>query len=181
MHTEPRTQTNGYLYWIARDAESGTKMILTASVSLTLASLALLQAATLPTPSELADALAESRQAWHAESSDAIEFRLDPLNSCVLKDNPTIAITQSFDIVTTVSFDDGTEPVTSHQKTWVIRINSSCDWSKLNLRNTVTHELGHILIGPNWHSRNPHSVMYWIVQGNQSILPEDREMLRAKV
>jgi hypothetical protein len=114
-------------------------------------------------------------------TNETIQFRLEPLNSCALKENPAIAVTQSLDSVTTMTFDDGSEPEISHQVVWVIRINSNCDWSKLNLSNTITHELGHILISPNFHSQNVKSIMFWIVRNNQSVLAEDKAMLRAKL
>lgn len=145
-------------------------------ISLMIATYA--QAATLPTPSDLSSALTEARIAWGVQSNETIQFRLDPLNPCTLKDNPIIAQTQSLDTVTTMTFDDGTAPEVSHNLVWVIRINSNCDWSKLNLRNTITHELGHILISPNFHSANRRSIMYWIVSGDQKITPEDRAAVK---
>jgi hypothetical protein len=151
--------------------------------SLAIASLAVIQAAsaTLPTPADMSAALMEAWMSWGVQSNETIQFRLEPLNSCVLKENPTIAATQSLDSVTTMSFDDGSEPEVSHHVVWVIRINSNCDWSKLNLSNTITHELGHILISPNFHSQNVKSIMFWIVRNNQSVLAEDKAMLRAKL
>jgi hypothetical protein len=146
--------------------------------SLALASLALLQAATQPTPTDLSEALTEAWMSWGVQSNQTIQLRLDPLNSCVLTEIPTIAQTQSLDTVTTMRFDDGSEPEVSHHVVWVIRINSNCNWSKLNLINTITHELGHILISPNFHSKNEKSIMFWIVRKNQSVLPEDKAMLK---
>jgi hypothetical protein len=132
----------------------------------------------VPTQTELDAALANARAQWNAEGSEFIEFRLDPLNSCNLNEVHDIALTQSFDTVTTLSFDDA-PPEVSHKLVWVIRINSNCDWSRLNLKNTVTHELGHILISPMYHSKNKKSVMFPLVQGAQSILPEDRALMVA--
>jgi hypothetical protein len=146
-----------------------------------LASLALMEAATLPTPTDLAEALREAWRSWGVQSNETIQFRLEPLNSCVLKETPTVAVTQSLDSVTTIAFDDGSEPEVSHHVVWVIRINSNCNWSKLNLSNTITHELGHILISPNFHSQNEKSIMFWIVRNNQSVLAEDKAMLGAKL
>lgn len=140
-----------------------------------------IHAATLPTLDDLTSALANAVQEWKSSGSETIEFRFDALNSCELKENPTIAQTQPYDTVTTMSFDDGSEPVVSHKMVWLIRINSNCDWSRLNLRNTIMHELGHILVSPNYHSTNKASIMYWVVRGNQSILPEDRAMLKTEM
>lgn len=169
-----------------RDARSNLLMVIhevivtvsraVIGISLMIATYA--QAATLPTPSDLSSALTEARIAWGVQSNETIQFRLDPLNPCTLKDNPIIAQTQSLDTVTTMTFDDGTAPEVSHNLVWVIRINSNCDWSKLNLRNTITHELGHILISPNFHSANRRSIMYWIVSGDQKITPEDRAAVK---
>lgn len=133
----------------------------------------------IPPSNELQSALANARTLWGMEGAEFIEFRLDPLNSCDANQVHEIAITQSFDTVTTLSFDDAA-PEVSHKLVWIIRLNSNCDWSKLNLQNTITHELGHIIISPMYHSKNKKSVMYPIVQGAQSILPEDRALVSVK-
>lgn len=144
---------------------------------LTLLLTAATQAATIPTSGEIAAALASAKQEWRAELPDAVEFRLEPLNPCNLRDYPRIAQTQPLDTITTLTFDDGAEPSVSHRVLWIIRLNSNCDWSRLNLRKTVIHEIGHILIGAAYHSKNRRSVMYWVVAGNQEILAEDRAMM----
>jgi hypothetical protein len=110
-----------------------------------IASLALMQAAaTLPTPADMSAGLTEAWMSQGVQSNETIQFRLEPLNSCVLKENPAIAATQS-------------------------------------LINTITHEPGHILISPNFHCQNEKSIMFWIVGNNQSVLPEDKAMLGAKL
>lgn len=149
---------------------------------LTLASLAIMQAATLPTEGELDAALDQARIAWGVDTSDPVRIILEPLNACHLKDTPQIAITQRYWSVTTMTFDADEPPITSKQNTFVIRVNSSCDWSKLNLTNTIIHEYGHILIGDAYHSKDRHSVMFYVVasDGEQSILPADRALLASR-
>lgn len=130
--------------------------------------------ASQPTTTELSDALTAAETAWGVSAT--VEFR-EPLNACVLRDNPIVATTQDMDTVTTVRFDDS-EPVESHQVTHVIRINSNCDWGNLNIKQVVLHEIGHLVVGPH-HSADKKSIMFWLVRGDQKIMPEDRAMVRA--
>ena len=142
--------------------------------------LALLGAASLsasqrtPTTEELESALANAKLEWRADLPELVEFRLEPLNACDLKQARIVAVTQPYDVITTLVYDDGSAPAVSKTRIWIIRINSSCDWSRLDIRNVVIHEVGHILIGPDYHSADKRSVMSFLVNGKQAILPEDR-------
>ena len=132
--------------------------------------LATLNAATLPTPAELSIALAAAEAAWGVDDIH-VEFRLESIDSCVL--NERVAVEQELTRVTTMKFDDGSIAIESHEVTHVIRINSSCDWSKLDLNQIVLHEFGHSICGPA-HSSDKRSIMYPVVMPGQRITPQDR-------
>lgn len=133
---------------------------------------AALHASSLPTPAELSSALASAESAWGVDDVP-VEFRLEPLESCITQ----VATEQDLEAVTTISFDDGRMALHTSQVTHVIRINSSCDWSLLNLDQIIMHEFGHVLIGPD-HSKDPHSIMYPVVHAGQRITPKDRAAAR---
>lgn len=120
------------------------KLIALAALAGTFAS----AADSIPTQEALAEALTLAQNQWGYEIKDAtIQFRLEPLNACPLAVDHDIATTQLLDYVTTTRFEGDAPPVVSHAYTYVIRINSACDWSQLDLIATVEHEYGHILIG----------------------------------
>ena len=131
---------------------------------------ATLHAAALPTSADLAAALAAAESAWGVDDIP-VEFRLEPIDSCVFNEN--VAVEQDLTRVTTMRFDDGSIAIESHEIRHIIRINSSCDWSRLNLNQIVLHEFGHVLVGPS-HSGNKRSIMYPVVMPGQRITPQDR-------
>lgn len=138
-----------------------------------------LHAAATPDPAALADALSAATTLWGITVTDPIEFRVEPMGGCHLGPGefPQIATTETLDSVMTMRFDEG-PPIVSHHFRFIIRINSACDWGRLSLVGTVSHEYGHILIGGNgWHSKDKHSVMYPIVMVGQRITSEDRKMV----
>lgn len=135
-------------------------------------------AAQLPTDDVVNMALAKARAAWRADPSLVIEFRWDALNSCNLRTSPEVATLQGIDTQTTIHFDDDSQPdKLEHAFTYVIRLNSSCDWNRLGLDAVMVHEVGHVMLGPD-HSCDPHSVMFWKVMPGQIIQPEDWDKLR---
>lgn len=131
-------------------------------------------AANVPSDDEIAAALASAREAWKA--TQEITVRSEPLNNCELRDIPHIAEMQWEDVQTTVTFDG--QSTVSHKLTYVVLLNSNCDWSKLSLSQTMLHEVGHVVIGAEWHNPDRRSIMYYIVSGKQVITPEDRAMVR---
>jgi len=135
-----------------------------------------------PDAQELAISLAAARLAWGGPAVEDIQFRLEPLNDCDLRPGHTSRTAQlnTSDTQTTMAFDDGSPSVVSHHTTYVITVNTACDWRRLPLQNTITHEYGHILIGSGYHSANPNSVMYYIVNAKQKIMPEDRAMIAVR-
>lgn len=154
-----------------------------------------LHAAAAPDPAALADALSAATALWGITVTDPIEFRVEPHLPCpsgimgfgsihyiasmqpVDSITTTRAYTETLDSDTTMRFDYGPS-IVSHHRMFIIRINSLCDWGKLSLSATVSHEYGHILIGGNgWHSKDKHSVMYPIVMRGQRITSEDRKMV----
>jgi predicted Zn-dependent protease len=71
------------------------------------------------------------------------------------------------------------ETVTTHSRVLAIHINSACDWNRLPLQETVTHEYGHALGLWNYHSQDKRSVMYPMPMRGQVIMREDRAALVA--
>ena len=149
-----------------------------AVLSLTLAG-ALMGADKHPSQSSMESALEQARQAWNYDSPFPIVIREEPLNSCSGRSPHDVANTQVTDTWSTLTME-GEEPVTTHAYTIVILINSSCDWSKLNLVAVMTHEYGHVLLGAAYHSRDKRSIMYPIVGGLQQIMPADMDLVKAK-
>jgi hypothetical protein len=129
------------------------------------------------TEHDLQIAFAQAQAAWGVTINDPVSLELAPLNPCRLSANlsraPRIAEVQPMDIHATS--DDGELPVT---REWVIRINSLCNWLYFDLSQAMQHEVGHILIGPDYHSKNKHSVMYMMLKrGREQIIqPEDRKL-----
>ena len=139
-----------------------------------------LRAASAPdqlTERDLQIAFAQAQDAWGITISAPVSLELVPLNRCPISANitrtPRVAEEQQFDIH---AASDGREVPVTH--TWVIRINSLCNWSSLDLSAIMQHEVGHILIGADYHSKNKHSVMYSVVKRGrkQIIQPEDRKL-----
>ncbi len=146
------------------------------------------------TPAQLADSLTFAQNVWHGEADGAIELRLAPLNPCNLGKHDLIASTEVAWSESTIHFEGELPaedaPADTHETTqtvrarrYIISINSNCDWSKLNLDNVMLHEYGHVLIGVEsaWHSKDPRSIMFWIVNGEQSILAGDRAKIVQRV
>lgn len=137
-----------------------------------------------PSAAQLQAALDGAKTAWGVKTP-AIETRLEPLSpTCKLKDGPRTAQAEAHTAQTVLTFDDGTQTFGDVVTQWVIVINSSCDWASpdLSLRNTMVHEVGHILysqtpLGLAYHSPDKNSVMFWAVNGKQTITPEDRARL----
>jgi hypothetical protein len=134
---------------------------------------------TVPTALALNSALAAAREAWGQSIAEPVEFRFDPLNSCAMRASHQIAVTQILDTWTTLTVE-GEAPVTTHQFRYIIRLNANCNWNKLDLSATITHEYGHILIGTDYHSQDKHSIMNWLVGGAQTITDADRRALERK-
>lgn len=109
-----------------------------------------------PTQATLDSALATAEAAWATPRRD-IAIVAAPLNSC----HPNL-ITGKRQRIAWSDF-----------ATRTITINSNCNWDTLPLEITVTHEVGHMLTGPE-HSIDRHSVMFAIVSRNQHITDADR-------
>lgn len=118
---------------------------------------------------------------WGFQVTEPIEFRWEPLNACNLRETPTVALTQVIDTQTTMHFDDGTSVVTEHAYSYLIRLNSNCDWSKIPMDHVIAHEYGHILLGADYHSANKHSIMYPVVNATQDVMPSDLAALDAAI
>lgn len=155
--------------------------LLTLLAVLMLTGVAPARASSMPDAATFSDALSAARIAWGANDPAPIEFRIEPLNACVIGSTDIIAVTQPYTTVTTMTFTDEAgvaHSTESRQTRWVIRFNSNCDWSKLSFYNTMIHEYGHVLISNGYHSQNPRSIMYFVVwQSGQVITPEDRKAL----
>jgi hypothetical protein len=143
-------------------------------------SLACTTFAAAPSAAELEAALSSAKAEWHADLPPNILVEADWLNNCDLRNVPQIAAMEDRWTQTTVVYDGADEPTVERAHVYVIKINSGCDWSNrsLSLRNTVIHEVGHILLGYQYHSQNKRSIMYYVVRaGGQQILTEDRNLL----
>jgi hypothetical protein len=133
-----------------------------------------------PSAAELEAALSSARAEWHVDLPPNILVEADLLNSCDLKTIPQIAKMEDRWTETSVVYDGAEEPTVQKTHIYVIKVNSGCDWSNrsLSLRNAVIHEVGHILLGYQYHSQNKRSIMYYVVRASgQQILPEDRNLL----
>lgn len=146
---------------------------LASMMALTMASQAWATDAT-PTKEQLDAALANAKSDWGI-NIDPVEIRLEAINPCDMFATPRIAVVETHDFHTIITYDDGTKADGGTTYTYVIKINSNCNWyaSGLDLDKTVSHELGHILQRSVLHSKNPRSIMYPVVNSRQSILPED--------
>lgn len=148
--------------------------------TLALAALALPLYAGL-NPADFPAYIEAARIAWGVDVTDPVVIRVDALNPCKLSEKPHIAELQWIDTITTMTFDDpDVKPEVSHQMTYVIRINGNCNWDKLNIAQTILHEYGHIVISPEYHSQDKHSIMFFAVSGDQKITAADRAAITAK-
>lgn len=128
-----------------------------------------------PTGAQLASALANAKAVWGVIVGP-VEVRLDPINPCDMFATPRVAVVEVHDFHTIITYDDGTKADGGTTYQYVIRINSNCNWDGigLDLETTMIHEYGHILMrDASWHSKDPRSVMYPIVNARQTIRPED--------
>ncbi len=132
--------------------------------------------ATTPTADDLEAALENARIAWQYDIPEPIEFRMDALNPCDLHKVSNVAVTQVIDIATALHFPEGPDEV-SHELRYIIRINSNCNWDRLPLQTVITHEYGHLLLGTEYHSSNPRSIMFYVVDKCQAITAEERSLL----
>lgn len=152
-------------------------------------------AATVPTQAELDAALQHAWSEW-GYRDESITIKLDYLNSCVLESRPFPRVAQIVDEAdeTATKFTvDTSDPDADPEATvmpdstaskhhhYTIIMNSACNWSRVDLYNTVLHEAGHFLCGLDYHSDNDKSVMYKAVKKSQHILPGDRAMMGAKL
>ncbi len=136
----------------------------------------------IPNYDEIMSALSAARVSWGYSAPDPIEIRYDALNACKLGPygNPVIAVTQSLQSESTIRFDGGESDSTAG-KSWVIRINSNCDWRRLDIADTILHEYGRIILGVEYKSSDVNSIMYGVVLGDQSITADDRNALAVKL
>jgi hypothetical protein len=138
------------------------------------------------TQQDLQGAFEDAQRAWGVKIPDLVKIEFVPLNNCslggIVPRTPHVSEVQRYDMMQTepgIRRDFASrEHSVAHY--WVIRINSSCDWRHLDLDGSMQHEVGHILIGTDFHSKDRNSVMYWVVRGDrkQRITPEDRELAK---
>lgn len=143
-------------------------------------SAAALPHATQPADADLANALAAAKLAWGMDVP--VEIRMDNLNPCPLSPYVANRVSdlETTTTETTTTFEGSAQPVVTRANAYLIQLNSACDWSKLDLAAFVLHEYGHALIGGGWHSKDRHSIMYYIVSGAQAITRQDRELAAAR-
>lgn len=123
----------------------------------------------IPTPDDTTLALSSARFSWGVDVAEPIVFRTEPLGVCKLGvANPKIAVLEVLD--TGARFNG---EAVAGSRSYVIRINSNCDWSRLSLAGTVLYEYGRILM-PAYRNADPRSIMYGVVMEEQCITDEDR-------
>lgn len=139
-------------------------------------------AAKLPSQVELGAALAHANAAWGVESPWPVEMRVEDIGTCSGRTAHDVAITQVTERWSQILDGDG-KPAgdRSYSYTVIIRFNSECDWSVLNLDAVMEHEAGHVLIGAAYHSKDKRSIMYPLVGGLQGITADDRKLLGQKM
>lgn len=147
------------------------KLAIAAFLLITAAALSCRAAA--PSDDELQALLRNAEDAWGHEADGPVSISAVPMNSCVMsigRVTPDVSIMEWSDVLL-----DGK----STGKSYSIRINSNCDWSKLPLATAVLHEYGHVVLGPGYHSRDRKSVMYPVIKARsgQDILAMDRKRL----
>lgn len=129
--------------------------------------------AAAPSDDELHVLLRNAENAWGHEADGPVSISSVPMNSCVMsvgRVTPDVSIMEWSDVLM-----DGK----STGKSYSIRINSNCNWSKLPLAIAVLHEYGHVVLGPGYHSRDRKSVMFPNINARnvQGILAMDRKRL----
>jgi hypothetical protein len=144
---------------------------------------AAIAAAWTPARADLEAALNSARETWGYTITEKIQIGMEPLNPC-RADTEQSAITnvQTTTTITTTTTngEPAAAPVARTAHSYTIRVNSNCRWSRQWLDNVVAHEYGHILIGPEYHSKDKKSIMYWIVKDHgQFVTPDDRARVLA--
>lgn len=155
---------------------------------LTLVALAipLLRAQSTPTQEQIDAALDIAISTWGI--AVPVKVTLDAFGACPLIGHRDLAVTAFEGVDTTIKFDDGSgfdggiPEEKSSSARYVIKINSRCDWNKSPLVATMLHEMGHVLIGGDYHSADPKSIMYKDVHAyGQSITSADRAELSRRI
>ncbi len=131
-----------------------------------------------PTDAEMREALRYAEGQWGLRVTSKIALDAVPLNDCNPARHDSYAITSVTWSQTVLKDENGAVTSTSEPAAdsyrYTIRINSACRWNPSLLGAVMTHELGHILIGAEYHSADSRSAMYWITRGHgQRVMPED--------
>ncbi|HKD06548.1 MAG TPA: hypothetical protein VKB79_11665 [Bryobacteraceae bacterium] len=132
-----------------------------------------------PTATEMREALRYAEGQWGVRVTSEIALDLVSLNSCDRARHDNYAITLVTWSETVLKDENGgvvsVSPPTDDSYRYTIRINSQCKWNPTLLGAVMRHELGHILIGAEYHSADPGSAMYWITKEHgQRVTDEDR-------
>ncbi len=134
-----------------------------------------------PTQAQLNEALTRAAAAWGVRVEFPIRIEMSDLNPCNrLHNTPVVATIHVAETKTTMrAEDDSAPPVVSVGYAYAIQVNSSCKWDEGKLQAVVTHELGHVLLGAAYHSKDRHSLMFEIVDGAQALQAEDLRLAAA--
>lgn len=149
-----------------------------------------------PVPQTVLDkALADAVIEWGYPEVTPMGIKSDYLNACDIERKPYPRIAQILmDSQETMStfrpdvedpdIDTEATVIPPPQSTvvlhFVLVLNSACDWSRLDIKKTAMHELGHFYIGMDYHSADPASIMYRTVKHSQTITESDRSEMEKK-
>jgi hypothetical protein len=132
-----------------------------------------------PTDAEMREALRYAEGQWGLRVTSGIALDAVPLNDCNKGRHDNYAITSVTWSQTVLKDENGavigmSAPADDSYR-YSIQINSACRWNPQLLGAVMTHELGHILIGAEYHSTDPRSAMYWTTkERGQKVMDDDR-------
>lgn len=151
-------------------------------LTLTAASSAAAVRAATITPGLAKRALEQALIAWREDPNMPVDLRLENIGSCRINGEDNTATTQAIDTVTKIRYeseDPAEAPVivTNHAYSYIIRVNTSCDWGRIDIWKIMVHEVGHLILGGEYHSQDRHSIMFKVVYAGEGQIITDTDWL----